>query len=745
MESETKNRTAEIMWKQGIIVGLWLLLPTVFGIMIWAAETPAPNPATVQNDPSETSRQLNKALIDTVCEKILAGEYSAAETMLDTAIIPPSSSCESLKAIVTHLRTIDEQLQKEVTDARSKAEADLKPFRDNPPANDKDRDKAFSILLRLRNLLGDHQQAEFLRDPFVKKLMQDAQNSADALRSQGRWADAYSHGLFWLRILDKDNLQYEKQADDLIARASLALALKDGPCDTAADRFQGVQKDMLLKAITTLDFRYVELVDYDGMVRAVLDEAERIPDVLEKSADPVSISFRKEGLPGFREGIGQFRAMLDERPRPYPKEIFLHIVEDTLALNTETIRLSEPILVALLSETAMSALDPYTTLVWPADVNQFQKAITQEFDGIGVRLSKQGKFLKIGGIIPDTPAARAGVEAGELIVAVDGQSTEAMSSNCAVEKIAGPRGTTVTLTIQKPGATESRNVILTRARIVVPSISTDRRRDGESPGAPKHLIDPENRLGYIRLSNFVENTTADLERTLTQLEAQELRGLILDLRGNPGGLLQAAIEVVDLFIEEGPILQSKPRFLFPSFWTARREGTHPPYPLVVIIDGASASASEIVAGALQDPKHQRATLVGTRSFGKGTVQEITNATGAGSQFKYTTAQYHLPSGQPVVSRYMAERRHTQDWGIVPDIEVKASRPNRRMSETNQQGESSDLDNSEDNEEFQAAAVPSKEEDPQLAVGLLILQTKLVQSGQLIQLARAEDPKARDNK
>ena len=165
----------------------------------------------------------------------------------------------------------------------------------------------------------------------------------------------------------------------------------------------------------------------------------------------------------------------------------------------------------------------------------------------------------------------------------------------------------VNLTIQKPGATETRLITLTRARIVVPSISTDRRNDTESTAAPKHLIDPQNRLGYIRLSSFVETTTTDLERTLAQLEAQDLRGLILDLRGNPGGLLQTAIEVVDLFVEEGPILQSKPRFFIPSFWNAHREGTHPPYPLVVLIDGGSASASEIVAGALQDPKHQRAT------------------------------------------------------------------------------------------------------------------------------------------
>ncbi len=726
------------MLNRVLIAGIWLLAPSFAAIITWAAEPSIPKTFSEQADSSETANRLKKALIDTVCIKILAGEYDAAQTMLETAIAPPSPDCESLKSIVAQLRKIVGQRQEETANARMTAENELKPYRDNPPTNDKDRDKAFSILLRLRDSLPDKQRAELIRDAFVKKLMQDARNAADEFRSQGRWADAYSHGLFWLRALDKDNLLFEKQADDLIARTSLSLALKDGPCDAVTDRYQGVQKDMLLKAIATLDFRYVDLVNYDSMVRAVLDEAERIPDVLEKSAEPVSVSFQKQGLEGFREGISHFRETLNEHSRPYPKEVFLQILEDTLALNTETIRIPESILVALLSESALSALDPYTTLIWPADVIQFQKAITQEFDGIGVRLSKQGQFLKIGGIIPDTPAAQAGLEPGEMIVAIDGQSTEGMSSNCAVVKIAGPRGTTVSLTVQKPGNNETRNVLLTRARIVVPSISTDRRSDGESTAAPKRLIDEQNRLGYIRLSNFVESTTTDLERTLVQLESQDLRGLILDLRGNPGGLLQTAIEVVDLFIEDGPLLQSKPRFLLPTFWVARREGTHPPYPLVVLIDGASASASEIVAGALQDPKHQRATLVGTRSFGKGTVQEITHVTGAGSQFKYTTAQYHLPSGRPVVSRYMAERQHTENWGVFPDIEIKAPRSARRDSNAGRPEESLDLENPENNSRTSPSGVPSIENDPQLAVGLLILQTKLIQTGQAVQLARAED-------
>jgi carboxyl-terminal processing protease len=404
-------------------------------------------------------------------------------------------------------------------------------------------------------------------------------------------------------------------------------------------------------------------------------------------------------------------------------------------------------MIGLLAEAAMTALDPYTTMVWPKDVAEFQKVITQEFDGIGVRLNKQGKFLKIAGIIPESPASRTDLEEGEMIVAVNGESTEDMSSNCAVQKISGPRGTTVMLSIQRAGSAETRQVELTRARIIIPTV-TATRREGKPSSADPTMIDPANHLGYIRLTSFVETTMPHLEKTLTQLEEQDLKGLILDLRGNAGGLLQTAIEVVDLFVNEGPILQSRSRFIVPSFWNAKRQGTHPGYPLVILIDGGSASASEIVAGALQDAAHRRATLVGSRSFGKGSVQEISHYTGFGSQFKYTTAHYHLPGGQPVKSRYLAERQHTEDWGVRPDVEVKLRRSDRQIADNKDSEDSENpltIDENTSVEEKQDLLPASVQDDPQLAVALLVLRAKLIQSGQPFQVAIAKDPSSVETK
>lgn len=684
-----------------------------------------------------TTVRLTRALVAGVCEKILTGDFASAGRMLDTMTVPEGSSTIQLKAIVDEYRRIDEQRQTKRNQAREKALADLQPFNQHIPTNDKDRDNAFEAVLRLYDSAPEDQRKTILDNPTVCRLIADAIASATILESQGRWADAYSHAYGWLTILDKENRRYKEKADELTARAALELALKNGPCDAVADRYKGVRYEMLIRAITTLDFKYVELVDYDGMVRKTIEEAERLAIVLDMSPEPLSVSFRKEGLVPWRQGVAEIRRLLDQRPRPYPKEEFLSVMDVFIALNPKTLKISEDIMIGLLAEAALSALDPYTTMVWPKDVAQFQKVITQEFDGIGVRLNKQGKFLKIAGIIPDSPASRTDMEEGEMIVAVNGESTEDMSSNCAVQKISGPRGTRVTLSVRREGSSETRQVVLTRAKIIIPSVTASRNQDKSAPADPT-MIDPANRLGYIRLTSFVETTIPHLEKTLTQLEAKDLRGLILDLRGNAGGLLQTAIEVVDLFVNEGPILQSRSRFIMPSFWNAKREGTHPDYPLVILIDGGSASASEIVAGALQDSMHRRATLVGSRSFGKGSVQEISHYTGFGSQFKYTTAHYHLPGGQPVKSRYLAERRNTEDWGVRPDVEVKLRRSDRMNRDPDSNEVESRLVFGEDAEaEIRQDLLPaSLRDDTQLAVGLLVLQTKLIQSGQAVQVAIA---------
>jgi carboxyl-terminal processing protease len=250
------------------------------------------------------------------------------------------------------------------------------------------------------------------------------------------------------------------------------------------------------------------------------------------------------------------------------------------------------------------------------------------------------------------------------------------------------------------------------------------------------MIDDTSKIGYIRITGFDMRTASDLEEVLADLEAKGLRGLILDLRFNTGGLLDSAAEVVDKFLKEGLIVSTRPRFGIWTYAPAHKEKTHPDYPLVVLINRYSASASEIVAGALADAEHNRAVLVGERTHGKGVVQGITHHPGGGAKLKYTMAYWLLPSGQRVLNHDEAKKAGRKDWGIGPNIEVGfgsgifLSDEERKMSDVQRDNDvlvKADHDN---------GAAPLKKHtieetlaaDPQLAVGVLVVKSKLIQAG-----------------
>ena len=225
----------------------------------------------------------------------------------------------------------------------------------------------------------------------------------------------------------------------------------------------------------------------------------------------------------------------------------------------------------------------------------------------------------------------------------------------------------------------------------------------------------------------------------------EAKGLIVDLRDNTGGYLSAAATVADMFVGEGLIVKSQPRWGISTYEAAHKKGTHPEYPLVVLINQHSASASEIVAGALQDAKYKRATLVGQRTYGKGSVQTITQFPGDGSQFKYTMAYYHLPSDQRVKNRYIVEKKGRKDWGIAPDVEVKLrTDEHRKVNEVH--GANEVLARTDRNGVSKSVKRYSQAEtldaDPQLATGLLVLKAKMIQVGHVLEFGEATGTSAR---
>jgi carboxyl-terminal processing protease len=328
-------------------------------------------------------------------------------------------------------------------------------------------------------------------------------------------------------------------------------------------------------------------------------------------------------------------------------------------------------------------------------------------------------------LLPGTPAYNSGLDAEDVIEAVDGVPTDDMTINCAVSRITGPDGTDVTLTVRSKDADKSRNITIRRAKIVVPTIRGWQRT---ADAGWQYMIDPENKIGYLRITGFTGTTADYMSKAIDQLEKEGVKGLIVDLRYNSGGLLQTAGEVVDMFVDKGMIVSTKPRWGFGEELKATKKATIPNYPLVLLINGGSASASEIVAGALKDEKYQRAVLVGTRTYGKGSVQTITEAPGGGAQLKYTMAFYHLPSGQPVKNRYQLEKQGREDWGISPDFEVelttKEAKSYIEVQKDNDVLVKADHDYKE-NEVARHSARETIESDPQLATAILVVKAKMI--------------------
>ncbi len=436
-------------------------------------------------------------------------------------------------------------------------------------------------------------------------------------------------------------------------------------------------------------------------------------------------------LEAWRRGLDKILNEANKWPLGLDKDKFIDVFEEVLELNKKTAELPQTVLTTHFAESALSTLDSYTVIVWPQQTEEFDKMMTNEFTGIGVEISKPSGLLTVGSLLPDTPAYNSGLDAGDIIEAVDGIPTKDMSLNCAVKYITGPAGTDVKLTVRSPDEKKTREITITRGKIVVRTIRGWQRTDD---GKWSYMIDDNNKIGYVRITSFSDKTPDDLETVLNKLEAYGLRGLILDLRFNSGGLLSSATEVVDKFISKGIIVRTRHRYGLGPFTAANRKGTHPDYPLVVLINSNSASASLIVAGSLADKTHERAILVGERTHGKGSVQTITSRPGGGVQLKYTMAYYHLPSNQRVESREAMEKQGRDDWGIGPDIGVKMgngvlaiSDELKKMLEMRRENDVLvKSDHRKNGLEKKHTIEETLESDPQLAVAVLAVKAKLTE-------------------
>jgi C-terminal peptidase prc len=693
-----------------------------------------PKAGTTSQEP-QLARDVQslQPVVDSICR----GDFEQARQVLQQT--PAHPAADQMRRLIDRYFQIEQQRDQKRLAAYQEQLDGLEEIKeriadtetpDIPDVND--IDETMLAVIRAREYAAEDQKAALLEDPFVQDVLAQMKVNADADEQQGKWLDAYAHCYYWLAAIFEEDETYQDKVDELIELSAIELGLKDSTCgEGAVERYEGIEVEMFLRALQLLGGNYVHEIDYLQMITESLERCALLGKVLENTQESLAWSASKEQVSEWNIGLETFQPEDNELSQSAEKvgpESLVNVLEGVLALNAITLKLPEEVVIAQFTEASLASLDPFTSLVWPWNVKDFEKSMTQQFTGIGVEISKSTGILKVVSLLPDTPAYKSGLDADDEIVAVNGEPTKEMSIFCAVSKITGPKGTKVSLTIRRPSTGETIEMEIRRDKIVVQPLRGWTR---DASGDWNDLIDIENRIGYIRLTAFTENSGPDLDESLRRLEKNGLKGLILDLRFNSGGFLQASADVVDLFVKEGLIVTSKPRHGLETYEIAHRSGTHPDYPVVILINGSSASASEIVAGALQDPKYQRATLVGSRSYGKGSVQVVTPFTGGGSQLKYTIAYYHLPSNQRVENRYQIQKEGRDDWGIAPDVEVKMRNNEiKEMIDIQRQNDVLARTDHEVNggEMKRHAIMETLQADPQLSIGLLVLQSKLTAQG-----------------
>jgi carboxyl-terminal processing protease len=464
------------------------------------------------------------------------------------------------------------------------------------------------------------------------------------LEVQRRWGEALAHYEEGLRQFPEENV-LEKRFELARLHYDLGRRYADRSFAENVSRMPAEKAlELYLQVLLKIETHYVEQPAWKNLVdrgTSDLETALGEPIFLQRNLPartPAEIeAFRRE----LRQTLAQ-RSVANRMEARDSAVVAANLAQQRLGLPSTAV-----ILEYLCGAT--NSLDPYSTYLTPDQLSEVYSQIDGSFVGLGVELKAQDGALVIVRVIGGSPAEQAGVRAGDRIVAVDGRQTSRYTTDQAANLLQGPEGSVCNLVLAAPGEAE-RQLSVRRQRVEVPSVDQVR------------IIDAQQGVAYLRLTCFQKTTRRDLEAALWRLHRDGMRSLIMDLRGNPGGLLISSVDIAGLFLERGVIVSTHGRVAQEdSTYTAHPEGVWH-VPLTVIIDQDSASAAEIFSGAIHD--HHRGTIVGVRSFGKGSVQGIFQLDGTDSGLRLTTAKFYSPLGKPY-SRV----------GVEPDKVVhQAARP-----------------------------------------------------------------------
>lgn len=516
-------------------------------------------------------------------------------------------------------------------------------------------------------------EEQYANSDWIKELRPRVLEEALKRAAARQWTKAHSFYLLLNRINEKDE-EVKSLRERAARHARLEIIYEKA--EDLERRLKDVNYDLMVRAVKLIDDSYYTDADFKKMAGGALDNLEALCTTT-KLYDRIDAAPEFDGVADavareyFLGKLTEHRGEIEDDPK-FTRKDLLRLFNKIKEANKAAISLPNELLIVEFMEGALGELDNFTSIVWPADAVDFDKMMVGNFVGVGIQLSKDETTSRLKVVTPleNSPALEAGVQPGDLIIRVDGGSTKGWTTERAVREITGPAGTEVTLTMYRTGVGE-RDFVLKRRQIELTSIRGVKRLDVDHGSAWDFMLDQDAGVAYIRLTNFNPDSLNELQNALASAKAGGMRGLILDLRNNPGGLLDVAVGTVSEFIPKGRVVETKGRRERPQKLDVTGDVDMPDVPLVVLINGHSASASEILSGALKD--HDRALILGDRTFGKGSVQRVygidRSAFGYGrakpkARLKLTTALYYLPNGKSPHKLPDAE-----EWGVDPDWKV----------------------------------------------------------------------------